>query len=154
MNFTVAEFIGLLAVTVFVVIWHQYWKKQNMRFIKEVGKVLEEVLQPEDQQYTWLGGVVGFSAVYTTGQYGKVKAVFTTLPRQSLLYLPVALVFGRADMLELLVPTREGIKKPELPAIEESEYLKDKKALFVRLNVKRTKVSELEIQLKLLLSQM
>ncbi|RME67930.1 MAG: hypothetical protein D6778_02635 [Nitrospirae bacterium] len=148
MSISLTGFLAILGLTLILVLWSSYWKKRNMELIREVGGLLEGILKPKDQRYTWLGGVVGFSAEYRTERFGPVRALFTTLPRQSLIYLPFALVLGRKDRLELLVPIKE---KPEVSPSEDimaADYDHDKGLFFIKCRVKRNDLSRLESLLR------
>ncbi len=97
------EWFILLFVISLILVWGYHWGvKTNRALMSEVAAVLEEALTPECKEYTLLGGVIGFRARYETEKAGTVRALFTTLPRQSLLYLPVSLMMGQTDRLEVL----------------------------------------------------
>lgn len=102
-------FIILILLTFFISISYIYGFRKNYRLIKNVAKRLEEELQPIDKTYTWLGGVVGFSAEYNVVNLSKIKITFSTIPRQSILFLPIAILMGRYDKLELLIPVKKKI---------------------------------------------
>lgn len=136
-------FIGLLFFSFFLVGWHSYWKRQNLKFIKEVGHTLERFFKPETQKYIWLGGVIGFHAEYETKKYGKVKVIFTTLPRQSFLYLPVALFLGRTDRLEILLSAPVVALDKRTEEMVTLQYDEKNKILFLKMKVKRRRVNEI-----------
>lgn len=102
-------FIILILISFFISIAYLYGFKKNYRLIKNVAKILEVELNPLDKNYTWLGGVVGFSAEYDIENTGKIKITFSTIPRQSILFLPLSILMGRYDKLELLVPVKKKI---------------------------------------------
>jgi len=66
-SWTFAAFVVFSGVLVFA-----FYRgvKINVKRARELASILEEVLKPEDQTYTWLGGVIGFSAEYR-GDVGK-----------------------------------------------------------------------------------
>jgi hypothetical protein len=86
--------------------------KKNYNKIKEVAFTLENVLKPTDTKYTWLGGVIGFKANYKLEAFTAILINYTNLPRQSILYMPIALLLGRYDRLELkaILPKNSNIK--------------------------------------------
>ena len=61
---SIGSFIYLFILSIILVITFHYGNKKNIKLIKTVAKMLEEVFSPIDKEYIWLGGVVGFSAVY------------------------------------------------------------------------------------------
>ena len=75
--------------------------KKNYKKIKKGANALENILKPTDTEYTWLGGVIGFKANYKLEASIEILLNYTNLPRQSTLYMPIALLFGRYDRLEL-----------------------------------------------------
>ena len=75
--------------------------KKNYKKIKKVANTLENILKPIDTEYTWLGGVIGFKANYKLEASTEILLNYTNLPRQSTLYMPIALLLGRYDRLEL-----------------------------------------------------
>ena len=82
--------------------------KKNYKKIKEVAFTLENILKPTDTKYTWIGGVIGFKANYKLEAFTEILINYTNLPRQSTLYMPIALLFGRYDRLELKVVLPEN----------------------------------------------
>ncbi|HJP17767.1 MAG TPA: hypothetical protein QF468_03840 [Nitrospinota bacterium] len=74
-------------------------RKRNLSILKSVGNSLEEILKPDDQDYTWLGGSIGFNANYKCKDFKKVEATLTLLPRQSPLYYPVSFLVSGFDRL-------------------------------------------------------
>ena len=74
-------------------------RKKNLSIVKSVGNTLEEVLKPNDQDYTWLGGSIGFHANYKCKDFKNVEATLTLLPRQSPLYYPVSFLVSGFDKL-------------------------------------------------------
>jgi hypothetical protein len=74
---------------------------------------LVDVVRPDDQTFTNIGGLVGYHAnllVKRKGPIDKVDATITLLPRHSLLYLPVSKLIMRYDRLFVTIYI-----KPPLP---------------------------------------
>ena len=87
-------------------------RRKNLVLMKRYANVLENALKPDDQQYTWLGGYIGFKAEYN-GKWGVVNKVRPTLhlkPRLSLLYYPIALLTMRHDKLYIVMETSREIE--------------------------------------------
>lgn len=74
-------------------------RKKNLGIVKSVGKSLEETLKPLDQNYTWLGGTIGFRANFKIRDFKNVQATLTLLPRQSPLYYPASFLVSGFDRL-------------------------------------------------------
>ncbi len=86
-----------------VAVWFFYrGVKLNVRRAREVAEVLEEALNPEDKLYTWLGGVIGFSADYKVDGFEKVQLNFRMVPRHVLFWVPINLLLRRKDNLQVL----------------------------------------------------
>ncbi|NOX21021.1 MAG: hypothetical protein GXO99_07170 [Nitrospirae bacterium] len=94
---------GALVLFSLILVISFYWGgRRNLKIIRSVASLLEDALHPIDKQYTWLGGTVGFRASYRIKGFRDVVASLTVVPRQSLLYLPVAFIRGAYDRLEIL----------------------------------------------------
>jgi hypothetical protein len=95
-------FIALIFFTALLMVLYYRGHRKNMYIIQTIAATLEQALDPSDKNYTWLGGVTGFSATYTITGFKEVQAVLTLRPRQSLLYLPFVFLGGTRDQLQLL----------------------------------------------------
>lgn len=99
-------FALLLLLTAVILAKYLHGRRHNLRLAKIVSAALEKALEPEDTQYTWIGGLAGFKAVFRLEHGVEMKATLTMSPRQSLLYYPVSrLIFG-GDRLFLLFEKR------------------------------------------------
>ncbi len=80
-------------------------RKLNLMLMEHYIKVIREVTRPEDENYTWLGGYIGFRAEYMIrrGNINNFEFTLTLLPRHSLLYFPISLVTSRHDKLYIVV---------------------------------------------------
>lgn len=87
--------IGLaLAVT--------YGRNLNRRRARIFLRVLEEILAPVHTDYAVLGRELGYGFDYTLDSpIVQVQGVLTLLPRYTPLYLPIARLLGRRDLLKL-----------------------------------------------------
>ncbi len=100
LNSRIFWFLVLLSIVLIII--YQWGIKKNISLSRKISKILEDGLGAKDAQYTWLGGVLGFSARYLVDGFKKVEAILRLFPRHSLLYWPFALLLGRRDNLRLL----------------------------------------------------
>ncbi|AEA34300.1 hypothetical protein [Hippea maritima] len=84
--------------------------KKNIKIMKEMAKSLESALNPKDKLYTYLGGVLGFSAEYKVDGFKKVFINLRLIPRQSILYLPFMFVTSGKDSLQIMFYTEKPIR--------------------------------------------
>ncbi len=103
----------LFTIAAILIVIGFYWgRRKNLDLIREFSQEMETVLRPLDQTYTWIGGEIGFRADYQTkGEFAKVEATCTLLPRQSLLYFPIAWVITGFDRLYMLFHVQKKIKE-------------------------------------------
>ncbi|MDY6821598.1 MAG: hypothetical protein SVN78_08265 [Deferribacterota bacterium] len=94
-------FLLLILLSIVISLLYIFGFKKNYKKIKKVANTLENILKPIDTKYTWLGGVIGFKANYKLEDSLEILLNYANLPRQSILYLPIALLFERYDRLEL-----------------------------------------------------
>jgi len=98
-------------------------RKLNLMLMEHYIKVMREVVKPEDENYTWLGGYIGFRAEYLVnkGNIKKFEFTLTLLPRHSLLYFPISLATSRHDKLYVVVRPLSEIKR-EAHLIQKGYY--------------------------------
>ena len=76
--------------------------RKNKELIRIISTELEAAINPVEKLYKNLGGTIGYRAFYERkGILGKIVAVFTTLPRHSIIVYPFHLLFGGHDKLQL-----------------------------------------------------
>lgn len=77
--------------------------RTNRLLLVETCTATERVFQPTDTSYTNIGGLVGYNFTYQLdlAAFHRLDGTITTLPRQSLLYYPLARFMGREDNLIL-----------------------------------------------------
>jgi hypothetical protein len=132
-------FIIFILLTFFISIAYIYGYKENYKLIKSVSKKLEDELKPIDKTYTWLGGVIGFSATYMLKEIGSIKILFATIPRQSILFLPFSIIMRKYDKIEVLIPFNKKIKS-NITIIRCKPYFKLKRKN--NFNLKRVYIKE------------
>ena len=105
---------GNIAIYLFIIIaliagvsTLQFYKgrKQNLMILEHSIRVLEKSFKPEDKNYTIIGIYVGYDATYKVihEMIKNIKAVVLLLPRQSLLYMPIAKLTSRFDRVFLVI---------------------------------------------------
>ena len=103
----------------------QFYKgrKWNLQLMDHYLRSIEDVIKPEDKDYVWLGGYIGFRASYKVnrGNIRKFEYTLTLLPRHSLLYFPIALLTSRHDKLYIVVKPFANIKR-EAHLIQKGYY--------------------------------
>ena len=79
-------------------------RKLNLMIMEFTAKELENILKPKDKIYQWIGMYVGYKAVFKLLRkyLDRVEVTITLLPRQSLLYYPIALITSRFDKIFLI----------------------------------------------------
>jgi len=97
---------------------------------------IEEIVNPKDKEYIWIGGYVGFRAYYKVRENNidKFEYTLTLLPRQSILYFPISKLINRHDKIYLVIHPYSKIKREAhliqkgyyriKPKIEDEEMLK------------------------------
>ncbi|WP_297514597.1 hypothetical protein, partial [Thermococcus sp.] len=84
---------------------------------------IEEVVKPEDKDYVWLGGYIGFRASYKVNRDNlrKFEYTLTLLPRHSILYFPIALLTSRHDKIYFVIRPFAEIRR-EAHLIQKGYY--------------------------------
>jgi len=104
-----------------------FWgRRSNRRIYQSAFNDLVDVVKPNDQTFTNIGGAVGFHANLFVKKKGtpfsRVDATITLLPRHSWLYLPISKLIRKYDRLFITL----YLKKPpsEEAHLIESNYSK------------------------------
>jgi hypothetical protein len=98
-------------------------RRTNANLMTLYAAVLERVLKPVDQKYTWIGGYVGYRAEYKV-QDELVKVVKASLqlkPRVSMLYYPIARFTMPHDKLYLVFECKRALPG-EAHLIKKGQY--------------------------------
>ena len=117
----------LMAIIIFVagISTLQYFKgrRLNLLLMQHYIRAVKDVIKPEDETYTWLGGYIGFRAEYKVNRDNirKFEYTLTLLPRHSLLYFPIALLTSRHDKLYIVVRPFADIRR-EAHLIQKGYY--------------------------------
>ncbi len=93
-------------------------RRINILTMRTLSRLLEHELRPLDKEYVLLGLYAGFRARYVTHDRKVVEAFVILMPRYSILYMPIAKILNRRDILVLRVQT--GKKLPKIIYCRES----------------------------------
>ncbi len=98
-------------------------RRTNANLMTFYASVLERVLKPVDQKYTWIGGYVGYRAEYKVqDEFVKmVRASLQLRPRVSMLYYPVARFTMPYDKLYLVFECKRALPG-EAHLIKKGQY--------------------------------
>ncbi len=97
-------FYLFIAVTVLLALGYFWGSRKNRNIYRQTFQELIETLQPRDQKFTAIGGVIGYHANIfpkDSKSVRRVDATITLLPRQAWLYYPVSRFFRGFDRLFL-----------------------------------------------------
>ena len=111
MSATSWAFPILIACAITLTAGYFFGRRKNVLLMKQYASALEGALKPSDQQYTWVGGYIGFRADYKVKSelVKRVKATLHLLPRMSFLYYPIALRTMRHDKLYVVVEVAKSL---------------------------------------------
>ncbi|WP_297534936.1 hypothetical protein [Thermococcus sp.] len=114
---------ALMVVAALTSIQFYKGRKLNLQLMQHYLRSIEEVVKPKDKDYVWLGGYIGFRASYKLDRDNvrKFEYTLTLLPRQSLLYFPIALLTSRHDKLYFVIRPQSQIKR-EAHLIQKGYY--------------------------------
>ncbi len=103
----------------------QYYRgrKLNLLLMEHYIRAVKEIVKPEDENYTWLGGYIGFRAEYKVNRDNirKFEYTLTLLPRHSILYFPISLLTSRHDKLYFVIRPFAEIRR-EAHLIQKGYY--------------------------------
>ncbi len=107
-------------------------RKQNLKILEHSIRVLERSFKPKDKNYTVIGIYIGYDATYKVihDMIKNIKAVVLLLPRQSLLYMPIAKLTSRFDKVFLIINYKKDKNFPGEAHLVKKRYY--------RLGIKRT----------------
>jgi hypothetical protein len=109
----------------FLLTWGYFWgRRQNRDIYLTVFNDLVNVVKPDDQTFTNIGGAIGYHAKLHIKKKGapisRVDATITLLPRHSWLYLPISKLIRRYDRLFITVHMKHSL--PEEVHLIEHRY--------------------------------
>jgi len=123
MEITSGLLLAIMVLAALTTIQFYKGRKLNLQLMQHYLRSIEEVVKPEDRDYVWLGGYIGFRANYKVNRDNirKFEYTLTLLPRHSLLYFPIALITSRHDKLYVVVRPFAQIKR-EAHLIQKGYY--------------------------------
>lgn len=84
--------------------------RYNLRLAASVRAELEQRFQPQEAEWTPAGFGVGWGfELALGGDITSLSGILTTLPRYQILYLPIARLLGRGDLLKLVFHVSDTI---------------------------------------------
>ncbi|MBW2631554.1 MAG: hypothetical protein JRC90_07315 [Deltaproteobacteria bacterium] len=102
----------------FLLSFGYFWgRRQNKKLFLSAFNDLADVVKPDDQTFTNIGGVIGYHASFFVRKKGaflsRVDATITMLPRHSWLYFPISKIISKYDRLFITLylkqnPSGEG----------------------------------------------
>ncbi len=98
-------------------------RRHNTNLMKYYAHIMETALRPTDQQYTWIGGYLGYKAEYQMKD-DVIKDIKVTLhlkPRMSIFYLPVSRFTMPHDRMYVVIQSKKGLPG-EAHLIKKGQY--------------------------------
>ncbi|MCK9356141.1 MAG: hypothetical protein M0R22_03195 [Dehalococcoidia bacterium] len=98
-------------------------RRRNVALMKEYAASVEKEVKPVDQQYTWIGGYIGYKGDFKVKDE-IVKAVKVTLhlkPRMSIMYLPVSRFTMPHDKMYVVIESKRNLPG-EAHLIQKGQY--------------------------------
>ncbi|HOD28334.1 MAG TPA: hypothetical protein PKH03_03895 [Syntrophales bacterium] len=105
-------FYLFVVTTILLTVGYFQGRRRNRRIFLDAFQALVDTVNPDDQTYTTIGGVVGYHAnllLKRKGPVSRVDATITLLPRQSWLYLPISLLTMRFDRLFVTIHLKSDV---------------------------------------------
>ncbi|MEM0014856.1 MAG: hypothetical protein QXX81_06935 [Zestosphaera sp.] len=111
----------LMAVSVAAALWYFRMRRRMIKFMKDFTEELERELRPRDKEYTLLGYLVGYKAVYELGEGRRAYVLLTTTPRYSFFYYPVAKALRHDDRVTIMLELTGRNVLRDLHAVKRGE---------------------------------
>ncbi|HOD36601.1 MAG TPA: hypothetical protein PLR20_12345 [Syntrophales bacterium] len=95
-------FFLFIAFSLFLSLGYYWGRRRNKNIFLSAFNELVEIVKPDEQKFTNIGGTIGYHAnlfIKKKGPVSQVDATITMLPRQSLLYMPISKLIMRHDRL-------------------------------------------------------
>ena len=106
-------FLLFIAVTAMLSIGYFWGRRVNRRLFLSAFNGLADIIGPDDQTFTNIGGLVGYHAnflIKRQSPIAKIDATITLLPRHSLLYLPISMLIMRHDRLFVSIHLKSSLQ--------------------------------------------
>ncbi len=102
-------FLLFIAFSCILTMGYFWGRRENKRVFLSAFGDLVDVVRPDDQTFTNIGGVVGYHAnllIKAKGPVSQIDATITLLPRHSWLYMPISKLIMKHDRLFITVYLR------------------------------------------------
>ncbi|NLE94942.1 MAG: hypothetical protein GX600_04550 [Dehalococcoidia bacterium] len=98
-------------------------RRQNVNLMRYYASIMETALKPTDQQYTWIGGYLGYRAEYQMKDdvIKEIKVTLHLKPRMSIFYLPVSRFTMPHDRMYVVIQSKKGLPG-EAHLIKKGQY--------------------------------
>lgn len=113
---------ALMVVSVAAALWYFRVRKKMIKFMKDFTEELERELRPRDKEYTLLGYLVGYRAVYELDEGRRAYVLLTTAPRYSFFYYPVAKALRHEDRVTIMLELSRRSVLRDLHAVRKGEF--------------------------------
>jgi len=116
-------FFLFIAFSCILTIGYFWGRRQNKRVFLSAFNDLVDVVKPDDQTFTNIGGVVGYHAnlfIKKRGPISQIDATITLLPRHSWLYMPISKLIMKYDRLFITLYLRH--RPPAEAHLIEAKY--------------------------------
>lgn len=105
-------FYLFIAFTAALSMGYLWGRRANKRVFHSAFNALVDIVRPDDQTFTNIGGLVGYHAnllIKRKSPIDRVDATITLLPRHSLLYLPISKLIMRYDRLFVSIHLKSAL---------------------------------------------
>jgi hypothetical protein len=105
-------FYLFIAFTAMLSLGYLWGRRTNKRVFLSAFNALVDIVGPDDQTFTNIGGLVGYHAnllIRRKSLISRVDATITLLPRHSLLYLPFSKLIMRHDRLFVSIHLKSAL---------------------------------------------
>lgn len=107
-----------------------FGRKKNQAIAASAINALNKTLNPDGQKITNIGGMIGYHVEMSFSgdrNIRKVKGTLIMLPRHSLLYLPVSMIFGRFDRFFITITVKEPPTEKRAHILEKRFFKKHRR---------------------------
>ncbi len=119
-----------IIISIILMVGYFFGRRKNQAIAASAISALNKALKPEDQKITNIGGVIGYHVEMSFGKkrnIQQVKGTITMLPRHSLLYLPISMIFRRFDRFFITIKLKQLPTEKEARIFERRFYNKHRK---------------------------
>ncbi|GEM_PF-4499663 len=103
--------LAVAGLSAIVVVHFFQGRRINILTLRTLSRLLEHEFKPVDKEYMLLGLYTGFRARYITHDRKIIETYVVLMPRYSILYMPIAKMLNKHDVLVLRVQTNKKLPK-------------------------------------------